>query len=212
MNDRIDALVLGIGNVLWADEGFGIRAVEALHEAWVFPPAVRLMDGGTLGLNLFDDVAGARCVLVFDAIDFGLPGGALKVLRGAEVPAWGSRRVSPHQNGFNDVLALAALRGSGPERITVIGVQPVTLDDFGGSLRPEVRARLPQALAIAIEELGAWGHVGTPRESGSALEVLNDRSLALDAYEAGRPSAAEAYRDGDARVLALSGRRPRAER
>jgi len=35
-------LVLGIGNVLWADEGFGVRAVEALHEAWVFPPAVRL--------------------------------------------------------------------------------------------------------------------------------------------------------------------------
>jgi len=120
MNDRGDVLVLGIGNVLWADEGFGVRAVEALHEAWVFPPAVRLMDGGTLGLNLFDDVAGARHVLVFDAIDCALPPGTLTVLRDADVPAWGARRISPHQNGFNDVLALAQLRGHAPEHVTAM--------------------------------------------------------------------------------------------
>ena len=74
-------LVLGIGNVLWADEGFGVRAVEALHAGWTFPPEVRLMDGGTLGLGLFEDIAGASHVLVFDAVDCGLPGGTLKVLR-----------------------------------------------------------------------------------------------------------------------------------
>ena len=55
MKKPIDVLVLGIGNVLWADEGFGVRAVEALHAGWVFPPEVRLMDGGTLGLGLYED-------------------------------------------------------------------------------------------------------------------------------------------------------------
>ena len=52
MDDRCEALVLGIGNVLWADEGFGVRAVEALHAAFAFPAGVVLQDGGTLGLNL----------------------------------------------------------------------------------------------------------------------------------------------------------------
>jgi len=33
-------LVLGIGNVLWADEGFGVRAVEALHRNWRMPAGV----------------------------------------------------------------------------------------------------------------------------------------------------------------------------
>jgi len=202
MNDRTDVLVLGIGNVLWADEGFGVRAVEALHAAWVFPPGVRLMDGGTLGLSLFEDVAQAAHVLVFDAIDFGLPPGTLKVLRGAEVPAWGARRISPHQNGFNDVLALATLRGSAPAKITAIGVQPVTLDDFGGSLRPEVKARLPEAVALAVRELADWGFAALPREPGSVVEPLNDGALALDRYEAGRPPPEEACRVGDARVLA----------
>jgi hydrogenase maturation protease len=204
MNKPVDVLVLGIGNVLWADEGFGVRAVEALHAGWTFPPQVRLMDGGTLGLALFDDIARASHVLVFDAVDAGLSGGSLKLLRGDEVPAWGAQRLSPHQNGFNDVLALAAIAGRGPDHLTAIGVQPVTLDDFGGSLRPEVRARLPEALALAVQELTDWGFPPTPRAPGTAIEPLNDRSLAIDAYEAGRPSASDACRVADPRVLAMS--------
>ena len=47
-----ETLVLGIGNVLWADEGFGIRAVEALHARYSFPDDVRVMDGGTQGIFL----------------------------------------------------------------------------------------------------------------------------------------------------------------
>ncbi len=204
MKDRIDVLVLGIGNVLWADEGFGVRAVEALHASWVFPPEVRLMDGGTLGLGLFEDIARASHVLVFDAVDCSLAGGTLKVLRGTEVPAWGAQRLSPHQNGFNDVLGLAQLGGRAPDHITAIGVQPVTLDDFGGSLSPEVKARLDEAVALAVHELGAWGFAPAPREPGRPFEPLNAPSLSIEAYEAGRPSADDACRIADTRVLALS--------
>ena len=201
MERRCEALVLGIGNVLWADEGFGVRAVEALHAAYRFPAAVVLEDGGTLGLNLYDRIASTRSVLVFDAIDFGLPAGALKVLRDAEVPAWGRTKLSPHQVGFNDILALAQLNGRTPERMVVIGVQPVELGDFGGSLRDAVRDRLPEAVALAAAQLALWGHPGVPRAPGEHFEPLNAQALALDAYETGRPSPQDACRVGDARVL-----------
>ena len=201
MEDRCEVLVLGIGNVLWADEGFGVRAVEALHAAFTFPPGVWLQDGGTLGLNLYEPVASARRVLVFDAIDYGLPPGTLKLLRGAEVPAWGRTKLSPHQTGFNDVLAIAQMNGRAPEAIVAIGVQPLELSDFGGSLREPVRARIPEAVALAAQELAAWGFPGTPRPSGSTFEPLNAASLAIEAYEAGRPSAADACRIGDPRLL-----------
>ena len=93
MDDRREVLVLGIGNMLWADEGFGVRAVEALNAAYAYPaPAVQLLDGGTLGLNLLEFVEASSRVLVFDAVDFGLPPGTLKVLRDDEVPRWGARR------------------------------------------------------------------------------------------------------------------------
>jgi hydrogenase maturation protease len=199
---RCEVLVLGIGNLLWADEGFGVRAVEALHAAYEFPPGVTLQDGGTLGLMLYEPVACARRVLVFDAIDFGLPPGTLRVLRDGEVPAWGRTKLSPHQTSFNDVLALAQMNGRTPDKIVAIGVQPIELNDFGGSLRPPVRQRLPQVVQLAAEQLAAWGFPGTPRAPGVPCEPLNADSLALDVYESGRPSAAEARRDGDPRLLA----------
>ena len=52
MHQSASILILGIGNVLWADEGFGVRAVEALHRHYEFPDNVRLMDGGTQGIYL----------------------------------------------------------------------------------------------------------------------------------------------------------------
>ena len=199
---RREVLVIGIGNVLWADEGFGVRAVEALHDAFAFPDGVVLMDGGTQGLNLLEDVACSRRVLVFDAVDYRRAPGTLEVLRDDAVPAWGRAKLSPHQTGFNDVLAHAALQGRGPERITVIGVQPEVLDDFGGSLRPSVRARLPEAVALAVRELASWGIIGRARAPGEVFEPLHDGALALDAYERGRPSADDACRVGDPRLLA----------
>lgn len=202
MTHRCEALVLGIGNVLWADEGFGVRAVEALHAAFAFPPDVVLQDGGTLGLALYDAISTARRVLVLDAIDYRLPGGTLRVLRGDEVPAWGRAKISPHQTGFNDVLALAHLNRCAPEAIVAIGVQPVELADFGGSLTDPVRARLPEAVALAARELAAWGYPGVPRRPGEAFERLNATSLTLETYESGRPSTAQACRIGDPRVLA----------
>ncbi len=202
MGERAEVLALGIGNVLWADEGFGVRAIEALHGAYAFPPAVSLVDGGTQGLYLFDLVASARRVLVFDAIDFGLAPGALRVVRDGEVPAWGAVKMSPHQTGFNDVLALAALRGDSPEKITLVGVQPQELADLGGSLTDPVRARLAEAVEIAARELAAWGFPGVARAAGTSFTPLNAAALALDRYERDRPSAEEACRVGDPRVLA----------
>jgi hydrogenase maturation protease len=201
VNLRSEVLVLGIGNLLWADEGFGVRAVEALHAAYEFPAGVTLQDGGTLGLLLYEPVASARRVLVFDAIDFGLPPGTLRVLRDAEVPAWGRTKLSPHQTGFNDVLALAQMNGRTPDEIVAIGVQPVELNDFGGSLRPAVRDRLAETVQLAAAQLAAWGFPGKSRASGMPAEPLNANPLALDIYESGRPSAADARRDGDPRLL-----------
>jgi hydrogenase maturation protease len=200
---RIGALVLGIGNLLWADEGFGVRAVAALHESCRFPDAVALMDGGTQGVYLLPHVEAARRLLVLDAIDCGLAPGSLRVLRGGEIAkTLGIGKMSLHQAGLVEVLALAALSGRAPEETVVVGVQPLQLADFGGSLTAPVRERLPEAISLALSILAAWGYAGATRE-GAPAEPLQAPSLALDAYEAGRPSESEVCRIGDARFLAL---------
>ncbi|MCU7925201.1 MAG: hydrogenase maturation protease [Candidatus Thiodiazotropha sp. (ex Dulcina madagascariensis)] len=49
MTEAPPVLILGIGNLLWADEGFGVRALEALQRNYWLPEHVRLLDGGTQG-------------------------------------------------------------------------------------------------------------------------------------------------------------------
>lgn len=173
------ALVLGIGNLLWADEGFGVRAVERLHAEWSFPPNVRLLDGGTQGLYLVQDVREADILVVFDAVDYGLPPGTLKVVEGEEVPAFlGVKKMSLHQTGFQEVLATAAMLGNAPEHQMLIGVQPVELDDFGGGLRPLVRERIEPAIETALAFLARFGIAGErravplPPEQGIGCTVM----------------------------------------
>lgn len=199
-----NVLVLGIGNVLWADEGFGVRVVEAIARRYRLGPEVRLLDGGTQGIYLVDHIRWADVLVVFDAVDYGLPPGTLKLVEGDEVPAFlGAKKMSLHQTGFQEVLALAALLGDYPEHLLLIGVQPVELEDFGGSLRDAVKARIEPAIDAARDYLARFGVAWTPRES--AAEVPPDmphRALEMDRYEAGRPSEELACRIGDARVLA----------
>ena len=194
-------LVLGIGNVLWADEGFGVRCVEALHRRYELPHGVSLLDGGTQGMYLLDHVCDADHVLVLDAIDYRLAPGTLRIFRDAEVPAWSDTKMSLHQATFQELLSLARLRGRFPEWITLIGVQPDVLDDLGGSLSPAVRARLDEAVDLAVAELQAWGIEAVPRNAPPE-DGLSPGALALQDYEAGRPSEHEACRIGDARFLA----------
>jgi hydrogenase maturation protease len=193
-------LVLGIGNLLWADEGFGVRAVEAFYERYATPENVSVVDGGTQGLYLLDPVCAAQHVLVFDAIDYDLPPGSLRVLRDAEVPTWSDTMMSLHQASFMELLSLAHLRGRFPQRITVVGVQPAVMDDLGGSLSAVVRARLEEAVELAAAELTGWGHAVTLRQ-GPPEEPLNAGALAIHAYEGERPAADSAFRLGDARFL-----------
>ena len=201
MNPRsIEALVLGVGNVLWADEGFGVRAVEALHEGYECPEGVLLLDGGTQGLSLMEHICASRRLILFDAIDFNLVPGTLRVLRGDAVPAWASGKLSPHQTGINDLLALAAIRGRAPEETVLIGVQPVELSDFGGSLRGPVKARIPEAVTVAVRQLAAWGFPPRARRV-APTERLISAALSLQAYEDGRPPDASACRTGDSRFL-----------
>lgn len=197
-NDSI--LILGIGNLLWADEGFGVRCVEALNAAWALPGNVTVMDGGTQGLYLLPYVSEARHLLVFDAVDYGLPPGTMKRVEGDAVPQFlGAKKMSLHQTGFQEVLASARMLDRFPETLLLIGVQPVELEDFGGSLRPEVAARVPEAVAIALEWLKARGVAPVLRKRGDAPGQAS--ALAQAAYEQGRPAASAACRIGDMRFF-----------
>jgi len=178
-------LVLGIGNILWADEGFGVRALETFHALYRLPPNVNLLDGGTQGLYLVQFVQEADYLLVFDAIDYGLRPGALKIVQGDEVPKFtGAKKMSLHQTGFQEVLSAADLLGAYPEKLVLVGWQPLDLEDWGGPLTAPVRGQLDMAVEIAAAILEDWGAPCQRRAENEAVEPLLGNDIDMMSYEA----------------------------
>ena len=117
--------------------------------------------------------------------------------------------MSLHQTGFQEVLALADLLGGSPAHLLLVGVQPQALEDFGGSLRPCVKAQIAPAIALALEYLGGLGIAPVaPAEPAAAAGARSATdadhqpppALDLGVYEAGRPPPERACRSGDTYV------------
>ncbi|PPQ38418.1 Hydrogenase 1 maturation peptidase HyaD. Aspartic peptidase. MEROPS family A31 [Rhodoblastus acidophilus] len=182
-------LILGIGNILWADEGFGVRALEAFHRLYRVPENVSLLDGGTQGLYLVQFVQEADHLLVFDAIDYGLEPGTLKLVEDDEVPKFtGAKKMSLHQTGFQEVLSAADLMGDYPEKLALIGCQPEDLENWGGPLTHPVRDQLTRAADLAATILAQWGAPCARREPGEQVEPLLANDIDHASYE--KPMAA----------------------
>ena len=193
-------LILGIGNVLWADEGFGVRCVEHLAATRSFGTGVKLLDGGTQGLYLLPFLEEADTLVVFDAVDYGLAPGTMKIVEGDEVPRFmGAKKMSLHQTGFQDVISTAELIGYCPETLLLIGCQPEELEDYGGGLREVVAEKIPEAVQIAVDWLATRGVTST--EGRTETPDLADQAILHEAYETGRPSEDEACRTGDDRFF-----------
>ena len=192
-------LILGIGNILWADEGFGVRVAQALLEAYQFPSCVNVLDGGTQGLALMPLVQEADVLIILDAVDFQLEPGTLVELQDTEVPAYlGAKKMSLHQVSFQEVLALCQLLGNCPEHLLLVGVQPEVLEDYGGSLSAVVKRQIPAAMDCVLAYLETLGIA--PRLMPANPDARN-QAVSMDEYERLRPSAEEACRYGDGRFL-----------
>jgi hydrogenase maturation protease len=149
-------LVLGLGNILLTDEGLGVRAVERLAATYELPENVELLDGGTLGLDLLPRLAGVDALLLVDALKAGGQPGALVRLEEDAIQAVLAVKMSVHQVGLQELLAVSAFQGTRPSQIVLWGMEPAEID-WGLELSPPVAVRL-DALAEAVgQELRAWG-------------------------------------------------------
>jgi hydrogenase maturation protease len=150
-------VVIGVGNPLMGDDGFGIVAIALVRERWGDTPSLVVVDGGTWGMNLLPLIEGARRLLIIDAIDRGLPPGSRIELDRAEIPRYLGLTLSPHQLDLREVLALAELRGTLPVETTAIGVQPDRIE-LSLDLSPAVAAKLHGVVADIDDQLRRWGH------------------------------------------------------
>ncbi len=159
---RLDVLVLGLGNVLCGDDGAGVIVAHQLRRDYEMPPGVRVVDGGTLGLDLLALVAASDRVILIDAVRGDGPPGTLVRLAGDDVAPAVYERLSMHQIGVADLLAGAALCESYPQEVVIVGVVPETTSLAYGCT-PDVTDSLPALGERVLDELRRMGYEAVPR-------------------------------------------------
>jgi hydrogenase maturation protease len=157
----MNAVVLGIGNTILTDEAAGVRTVEALERAYRMPANVLVIDGGTSGMEMIEDLSNLDFLLVVDVVKTGAAPGSLVKIAGDEIPVFFRDKLSPHQIGLPDVLASLELLEAIPKEIVVIGVEPISLE-LGTDMTPTIAGCIPQLMGMAVAELTRRGYVLQP--------------------------------------------------
>ena len=152
------AVVLGIGNTILSDEAAGVRAVEALERAYRMPDDVLVIDGGTSGMEMIEDLSNLDFLIVLDVVKTGAAPGMVVKIAGDEIPVFFRHKLSPHQIALPDVLASLELLDTMPKEIIVLGVEPITLE-LGMEMTPTVAEQVPVLAEMAAAELVARGYV-----------------------------------------------------
>lgn len=152
----MNILVLGLGNALMSDDSIGVRAIERLQQEYRFPDGVKVVDGGTLGLDLLPFIEDADQLLIVDALEMKAAPGQIFRLEGEEVPRAFASKLSVHQMGLQDLLAVADLQGYAPRELVFWGVQPESIE-MTMELSPPVAAALDELVQSVVHELEQWG-------------------------------------------------------
>lgn len=134
-------LVLGMGNILLADEGVGVRAVEYMQDKQL-PKNVDLLDGGTGGFTLLPEIMRYDEVILIDATLDDNPLGTIRVIQpkfSKDFP----KAMSTHDIGLKDLIDSASILGELPPLqlivVTIKHIQPMDLN-----LSPELVNVLPE--------------------------------------------------------------------
>lgn len=162
--------VVGLGNLILSDDGAGVHVVQHLVEAFRFPDGVVVIDGGTSAIDLLDQLIEAEHLIFVDAARTGGVPGTVVELEGARLPAWFRQRMSPHQVGLADLLATLALMDHAPKSVTLIGIEPQSME-LGTELTPAVHAAAAQAAAKVLAKLAALGLQATARSADTEIRL-----------------------------------------
>ena len=153
-------MILGVGCILFSDEGFGVRVVEKLEERYTFPENVSLVDGGVLGINLLGVISQADQLIAVDVIrNKGNPGDVYR-LSGDQIPERIRAKNSIHQVDFLEALTLCQALDKVPETV-IVGVEPFDIETLSIELTPVISAKVAPMIDMVLSELG---RLDTPYE------------------------------------------------
>jgi hydrogenase maturation protease len=150
--NAINIAVVGLGNILLSDEGAGVRIVEELQDKYSFSPPVKIIDGGTLGFGIINEIEHCKKLIIVDAVKAGEKPGTVYRFTRDDLTFDISRAVSAHDVGFLEVLEQWKVIGFSPE-VIFFGIEPQDISNLSMELSDCVQEQVPKLVGLLIEEL-----------------------------------------------------------
>ncbi len=155
-------LLLGVGNILFGDEGIGVHAANYLEQNYTFSPNVTVMEGGTLGKLLMPSLLECEQLIVLDAVLGGGKPGSIYRLDGEGLRKSLGFHDSQHQVDLVDTLIHCELIGNRPDTV-VIGMEPLDWKELNLELSPTIKAEFDKFIGHVLDELKARGGIATKK-------------------------------------------------
>lgn len=155
--------VLGLGNVLMSDDGFGPYVARVLEASYEFPAGVEVIDVGTPGLDLTPYLLNTDVVIFIDTVTASGAPGDIRVYDRSDILKYPPQaRTGPHDPALKEALLTVDAAGAGPKAVWLIGVIPGFVAT-GVWLSLAVAAAVPPVVQKVIEELDRRGVPAIPR-------------------------------------------------
>jgi hydrogenase maturation protease len=155
--------ILGIGNLLLSDEGFGIHTIHYLEHNYTFPETIRLNDAGTAGIYMAPFLEECDPILVIDVVDIQADPGSVHCFNSHDIGTGIIfSKMSPHQLGLLEMLEICKLRDCQPETVEFFCVVPADLQT-SMELSPSVAPRVKEIAERIVDWLRKAGHTITEK-------------------------------------------------
>lgn len=149
--------ILGIGNMLLRDEGFGVHTVQYLENNYNFPDRVEIQDVGTAGIYMSPYLEECDPIFVIDVVDIEGEPGSFHFYTLADVKAGNFQtRMSPHQLGLLEILEICKLRDAAPETVDFYTIIPHELVE-SVELSDVAAARVVEVAEMILKRLTEMG-------------------------------------------------------
>ena len=149
--------IIGIGNLLCGDEGFGIHTINYFEENYIFPDNVVLKDAGTAGIYMSPFLEECDPVIVIDVVDIDAEPGSMHYYDVNDVKLGNMQtKMSPHQLGLLEILEICKLRDAAPESVEFYCVVPKDLDtslELSDVVAPRVK-EIADKILTRLTEMG----------------------------------------------------------
>ena len=151
------SIVIGVGNMLFKDEGIGIYASEYIRQNYEFDDeTLEIIDGGTLGFKLMTYFQEYDNVIILDTVSIEDEVGGIYRLPSDVLLGLGNYRKTAHEVEIVEMLEIVSVLDS-HAKVTIIGIIPEDIVSVGIGLTEQMENRFEEFILNGIKEIESLG-------------------------------------------------------